>query len=125
MFSACACAVALCSGGCDRSSDVSTSVVIQSEISPSPVRVGPATVTVRLADSSGKPLTKARVTLEGNMTHPGMSPVFAEAREIGSGRYEGKLNFSMAGDWIVLVHITSAEGQKSQRELPPVNVQTS
>jgi hypothetical protein len=59
------------------------------------------------------------------MTHPGMDPVFAEAKEMSDGRYAATLNFSMGGDWVVLLHITSSDGQKIERELPVVNVQTS
>jgi YtkA-like protein len=124
-FLACAGAVLLSLAGCHRSTGVSASVFVQSEITPRPVQVGPANVAVSLADSSGKPLVGARVTLEGNMTHPGMSPVFADAKELGGGRYQGQLNFSMGGDWVVLVHITSADGHKFERQLPAISVGTS
>ena len=39
------------------------------------------------------------------MTHAGMVPVFADASEIEPGRYQSILKLSMAGDWMVNVHV--------------------
>ena len=75
-----------------------------------------ATIMLRLTDASGKAVTGARVRLEGNMSHPGMTPVFADAQEIEPGRYGSSLQLSMAGDWIVLVHATLADGRKVERQ---------
>jgi len=58
----------------------------------------------------------ARVELEGNMSHPGMSPVTGVAREIQSGKYRGTLQFTMAGDWIVLVNATLSDGERLQNQ---------
>jgi len=46
------------------------------------------------------------------MSHAGMSPQFAEAKETGAGRYQARLEFSMAGDWVILLHITLRDGTK-------------
>jgi hypothetical protein len=86
------------------------------EISPQPARVGPVTITLRIADASGKPVTGARIAIEGNMSHAGMTPVFAEATETGDGRYRASLELSMAGDWIVLVHATIPDGRKLEHQ---------
>ncbi len=51
------------------------------------------------------------------MTHPGMAPVFSDAKEIAPGRYQGQLEFGMGGDWVVLVHATLANGQHLEREI--------
>ena len=48
---------------------------------------------------------------EGNMSHPGMSPFFAEAKEVSSGRYQAQLQFWMAGDWELMLHIKLPGGQ--------------
>ena len=45
------------------------------------------------------------------MSHPGMAPVFAETTEVGAGRYQGRLNLSMDGDWVLLAHVTLADGR--------------
>lgn len=86
------------------------------EVSPQPPRVGPLTITLRLADASGKPATGVRITLEGNMSHAGMTPVFAGAKETEPGRYSSTMELSMAGDWYFLVHMTLPDGRKLERQ---------
>ena len=54
--------------------------------------------------------------LEGNMSHAGMSPVFAEATEIAPGHYRAIIQLSMAGDWIVQVHLSLPDGLKLDRQ---------
>lgn len=81
------------------------------EVSPVPARVGDVTITIKLTDVSGKAVAGARVTLEGNMSHAGMAPVFAEAKEIGPGRYQSRITLTMAGDWYVIAHATLPDGR--------------
>lgn len=54
--------------------------------------------------------------LEGNMSHSGMSPVFADAAEVEAGRYRANIELSMAGDWVILVHLTLSDGRKIERQ---------
>ncbi len=54
--------------------------------------------------------------LEGNMTHPGMIPVFADAMETEPGRYQSNLELWMAGDWHVMVHVVLPDGRKFDRQ---------
>jgi hypothetical protein len=82
------------------------------EISPQPPRVGPVTLTVVLKYFSGAGVSGAHLTVEGNMSHAGMVPVFAEAREIEPGRYQSVIKLSMAGDWNVIVHVTLPDSRK-------------
>jgi hypothetical protein len=56
------------------------------------------------------------MAIEGNMSHAGMTPVFAEAIETGDGRYSASLQLSMAGDWVVLVHATLPDGRKLEHQ---------
>jgi hypothetical protein len=44
------------------------------------------TITLRVADASGAPAPGLHLKLEGNMSHAGMTPVFADAKEIEPGR---------------------------------------
>src|SRR5688572_9426419 len=78
--------LALCSNilhsGCRKTSETPPDIVFESKVTPDPPKKGPATVTLKLADSAGKPIVGARVNLEGNMSHPGMRPVFGEASEV-------------------------------------------
>ncbi len=91
-------------------------ITIEHEIAPAPPRVGAAMITLRIADASGKPLTGVPITLEGNMSHAGMAPVFATTKETEPGRYQAPLEFSMGGDWIVLIHLALADGTKLERQ---------
>ena len=50
------------------------------------------------------------------MTHPGMVPVFADARETEPGRYQSNMQLSMAGDWHVMVHVTLSDSSKFERQ---------
>jgi hypothetical protein len=103
--------------GCSKSSDRSASISVDHDISPQPTRVGPATVTIRLTDAANKPVTAAQIVIEGGMSHPGMSPVFGQAKELQAGRYQGPVDFAMAGDWILLFHITLPDGRKFDRQV--------
>lgn len=51
------------------------------------------------------------------MSHPGMAPVFAEARETEPGRYQSVIELSMAGDWYVLAHVTLPDGRKLDQQI--------
>jgi len=54
--------------------------------------------------------------MEGNMSHAGMVPVFADASEIEPGRYQAIMKLSMAGDWRVIVHVTWSGSHKEDDE---------
>ncbi len=96
---------------------------MNSELFPQPVRVGPITVNLKLSDAAAKPVSGARITLEADMSHPGMEPVFGEAKEIESGRYQGALQLNMSGDWVVLAHVILADGNKLERQINVPGVQ--
>lgn len=102
--------------GCKRAGDPSSNLTLAHEVFPQPPHVGQVTIMLRLTDASGTAVTGARLRLEGNMTHPGMTPVFAEAREIEPGRYGSSMNLTMAGDWVVLVYATLPDGRKVERQ---------
>jgi hypothetical protein len=103
--------------GCSRPSVPTSAVTIEHEISPEPVRIGPVTVTLRLADSAARTVTGAHISLEADMSHAGMSPVYGEAKEIEPGRYQAHLTFEMAGDWAIVLHVILPGGQKLEREI--------
>jgi YtkA-like len=103
--------------GCHQTKDNQSDIKFEYKIAPDPPRTGPAMFTMKLDDAAGKPIHGARISLEGNMTHPGMRPVFSDAREFESGRYEASLEFTMRGDWIILVHLTLPDGRKLQRQI--------
>jgi len=102
---------------CNKPTESSSVVTIEHQITPQPARVGLATLTLKLADASGQPVTGASITLEGNMSHAGMSPVFTQAKEADPGLYQSIINLTMAGDWTIFIHITLADGQKLERQV--------
>ena len=108
-----------CAGGGGGVEDVALDLTF----SPDPPKVGPATVVVTLADAAGEPISGATLELEGTMTHPGMTPVFADAGETSAGRYEATLEFTMGGDWIIIVRGVLPDGSELEREVEVRGVQ--
>ena len=100
---------------CRHQSESAADFTLTHEVSPQAPRVGPSTITLRLADASGKPVTGVRMKLEGHMSHAGMTPVFADAKETEPGRYSSTMELSMAGDWYVVVDMTLPDGGRLQR----------
>lgn len=91
-------------------------VQIALDLSPSQPVVGPATITVQLQNATGRPIEGAKVEVEGTMTHAGMQPVIAQAKEVGSGRYVVEdFEFTMAGDWALIVQAELPNGALAER----------
>jgi hypothetical protein len=110
--------------GCKKPASAAP-VVINSEISPQPVRVGAVTITLNISDATAKPVSGAHIQLEGDMSHPGMAPVMSETKEIEAGRYQGVLQLNMAGDWVVLAHVILADGRKLEPQINLSGVQAN
>jgi hypothetical protein len=104
-------------GGCYRAAATARDITVQETIAPRPVRVGTVTLSIHLADVSAKPVTYAKISVEADMSHPGMSPVFGTATETSPGLYTAHLNFNMGGDWVVLSHIVLADGRKMEYQI--------
>ncbi len=99
-------------------------VGLEMSISPKPLKVGLATVSLDLRDSRGKPITGANIELESNMSHAGMVPSFSQATEIGNGRYEAPLEFTMGGDWFILLKADLPDGRQLERQIDVPGVET-
>jgi hypothetical protein len=78
-----------------------------------------------MADAARKPVTRAAIMVEADMSHPGMSPVFAEAKETKPGSYTAPISFNMGGDWVVLLHIKLADGRKIERQMDVRSVRSN
>jgi YtkA-like len=115
--SAFSCLIAFNGIACQRSIDSIHDISIQQDISPLPVLVGESVVAVQLADGEANPITSAAIMVEADMTHPGMAPIFRRASEIAPGSYQAKIVFTMAGDWVVLLHIKLADGHRIERQM--------
>lgn len=104
-----------------RVEDVNLEFVLQ----PDPPKVGTAIAVITLLDKDGRPVLGAKAKLEGNMNHAGMKPVFADATELDPGRYEAKLDFTMGGDWFILINITLRDGRKMNRKVDVKGVRSN
>ena len=111
------CLVLLLLAGCGRGSKDLPDVNVTLEIEPSPPQLGLASITVVLQDAGGLPIRGAQVELEGNMNHAGMVPVFAEASEVTPGRYRAGMEFTMGGDWFILVRADLPDGRSMERKV--------
>ena len=114
----------LCTIGCRNRSSAGQGIAVRNEISPWPARQGEATVSFQLADSNAYPVSHARISVEGDMAHPGMAPVFSDAHETSPGSYEAHVNFSMGGDWVLLLHVTLADGRKFDKQVDVKGVES-
>lgn len=79
------------------------------------VTTGESTLVVTVEDSAGNPVTDATVSVRGDMTHAGMSPVLRESDDGANGIYEVPFEWTMGGDWIVDVVVTLPDGSEHQR----------
>jgi hypothetical protein len=103
--------------GCHQVTLQSDDLVIESEILPRPLQAGPMILNLKARDAASRPVTGARIELEGDMSHPGMAPVFGNATEGAEGHYSGRLDLPMGGDWVILMHVTLAGGRKIERQI--------
>jgi hypothetical protein len=103
--------------GCRRAGSDLPDVGIKVMVNPNPPLVGEAMVTLTLTDAQGQSVSGAKVELEGNMTHAGMTPSQAQPQEVAPGRYEAPLDFTMAGDWFILIRATLPDGRELERQV--------
>jgi hypothetical protein len=111
-----ACAVASCGRA-------ESSIAVSWSLEPAPPASGRETIAqVTLTDAAGQPVPGARLQIEGHMSHPGMAPITTRLTELADGRYEGRVQFSMAGDWILVVTGELADGTRIDRQLEVAGV---
>ncbi|HEY0796030.1 MAG TPA: FixH family protein, partial [Acidisarcina sp.] len=109
--------VCLAAFGCEKRVTAASDLTAEVQVSPQPPVTAASTVSIQLGDLGTKPVSGAVVTVEADMTHPGMAPIFSTAVEKSSGKYEAPITFTMRGDWILLVHIKTATGQTLERQI--------
>ena len=99
-----------CLCACGPAGAPARDITVELSFDPAPA-VGDTTCTIRLGDASGAPVTGAALEVEGNMNHAGMVPVFGTAVEDAPGTYRAPLEFTMGGDWFVIVRAELADGR--------------
>jgi hypothetical protein len=85
-------------------------------VEPEPPVTGDATLIVVLIDAQGAPIAGAQVSVRGDMTHAGMTPVLREAACDEAGRCEIPFEWTMGGDWIVDITATAPDGMTAQQQ---------
>lgn len=116
-------ALLVATSGCGSGGGSDAGVTADLRLDPSPPVVGDSNVLLKLTDANGKPLAGAKITLEGNMNHAGMKPSSADLVETSPGTYAGTLDFTMAGDWFVLVTGQTADGKRIEQKIDVKGVQ--
>jgi hypothetical protein len=110
--------VCLFVAGCQPATDESATIAMDWAVTPQPPTTGPVLLALTLTNrSSGQPLPGATVEITGDMTHPGMKPVFSTAREVAPGRYEAPVELTMAGDWVISIDARLRDGRSFERQL--------
>lgn len=106
---------------CVPASELAEDVDVELAFEPAP-HVGHTLCTIHLTDPTGTPVTGAEVEIEGNMNHAGMVPVFGVGHEAAPGAYEAPLEFTMGGDWFVIVRAELSDGRELEQvlDLPAV-----
>lgn len=95
------------SGGSVTSGGVTVRMAIEGEpvVGQVPVRVS--------VEENGQAVSDASVEVIGEMTHAGMVPIIAQARQQEPGVYRAEsFEFNMAGDWIVSAEVALADGEQ-------------
>ena len=109
------CFLVICSIGCRKTSESGGKVSIEF-VELKTYRVGSETISLKINDALGQAVSGAHVSLEGNMSHAGMAPIFGLATEIAPGSYRGNLEFSMAGDWVISVNARLPDGRQVEQQ---------
>jgi hypothetical protein len=108
----------VCARNAGRAEDVS----VEWKMTPTqPIAGTPVLGELTLRDHGRRPVRGARLQVEGHMSHPGMAPVIAAVAEREEGVYEVRLQFTMSGDWIVLVTGSLPDGRRLNRRIDVVH----
>lgn len=110
--------------GCSPKAEAPQALKFEVALDPARPAVGAAKVSVRLTDAAGAPVTSAEVRVEGNMNHAGMKPSFAELHEEEPGVYRGAIEFTMGGDWYLLITAKTPDGAIAEHKIDVAGVQT-
>ena len=94
-------ALSACSKKEETVPELDAKVAVQ--FNPNPPEVGQNDLEITLTNAAGQPVELGMIKVEGNMNHAGMKPVFAELMENEPGKYAGTIEFTMGGDWFLLV----------------------
>ena len=115
--------VCLCAAACTRPARA-RDLTFDWTLTPAPISVGNAQLQLRVLDGTGQPVRGAHLQVAAQMSHPGMAPVVAIATERGDGRYDAELQFSMAGDWMLIIEGSLSNGAPVHHRLDVPSVRS-
>lgn len=92
------------------------------ELDPDPPSAGDTKFVLLVATPEGVAIEGAEIRVEATMSHAGMVPEFATCTETEPGRYAGSFEFTMGGDWILIVDVGLPDGRAVEKvlEIPGV-----
>jgi len=96
--------------GCRGGASVAAGVQMSLEIVNLPATVGETTLQITLRDADGAPIDNAQLDIRGDMNEAGMLPVLRDASESINGVYRVPFEWTMTGDWFVIVTATLPDG---------------
>lgn len=103
-------------GGGGAQGTPAAEITVQFAYEPDPAQVGESVLLISLRDPNDAPINNATVNVRGDMNHAGMQPVLAQLSAGQGGVYRIPFEWTMAGDWFVVVDVTLADGSTlSQR----------
>ena len=102
--------------GCSSSAPEAKLPPLQVDVTfdSTPPVIGDNEIHIALRNADGTPVDPTEVRVEGNMNHAGMKPSFAETARVSTGQFTGKLDFTMGGDWFLLIDVIMPDGSMSQ-----------
>jgi hypothetical protein len=108
------------SAACNRQpvAEDTSAVLVTARLMPPQPSVGPAVLTITLNGATASTLGRATVQVVGHMTHPGMAPVVAAVTPRGPDVYDAALDFSMAGDWMLIATVQLHDGRRLESRVP-------
>ena len=112
--------VASMSGACGREqpAEDTAGVLLTTRLVPPQPAVGAATLTVTLSGATADLLGRANVQVVGHMTHPGMTPVVATVTPRSPDVYDAAVDFTMAGDWMLIATVRLRDGRRLESRVP-------
>lgn len=116
--------ISLAITGCQTSDSSHSDIMLNWEVTPDPPQVGKAKINITLTDSTQQLLEGAEIQLQGNMSHPGMKPVVSSAKEVSPGKYSAPFEFTMGGDWFILIESRLADERVVERQIEVNGVQS-
>ncbi len=96
-------------GGRQNQPTNNTGVAVTAQ--PAATAVGETELRITLTTADGRPVSDAAVQVRGDMSHAGMVPVLRTALPGDAGVYTAPFEWTMAGDWVLTVEFTLADGR--------------